>query len=505
MGFFGREEKLPPPHPRQEPRIPLPPTVETMSQVFQGCADFFHRPFYLGGNPARQVEICYVLGMVRTERACDYLLRPLAENAALGQADLGEVYRLLLEGAVYTLTVMERTTADQVALDLAEGWVALFFPGKDTVLTFAAPTEEKRSVSPPENEPDVKGARDSFVETVRTNTSMVRRRFRAPELRIMEVRVGRQSLTPVDILYVEGITDPDLVAQVRRQVAAIDIDALLAPANLEEYLTGQSRTAFPLVDYTQRPDRFCAGLAEGRVGILADGIPLGYLAPGTVDRFFKAEQDKTDNWAMATVLTVLRYVCMLVTLFLPALYVAAVVFHPEMIPLRLMNSIIAAKSNVPFSTLTEVVVMLLAFEVLQEAGVRLPAPLGQTVSILGGLVVGTAAVEAKIVSPAVLIVVAIAGIAGYTMPSQDFAGALRIWRFFLALAAGLAGFLGLSLTAAVLVFRLARLESFAVPYLTPFASSAGVQYQGHTVLRRPLTRAKGRLAYLRPRNRRNQG
>jgi hypothetical protein len=260
-----------------------------------------------------------------------------------------------------------------------------------------------------------------------------------------------------------------------------------------------------LIAYTERPDRFCSGLVGGRVGILIDGIPLGYLLPGTVGQFFRTSQDKSENWMVASALSVLRYVCMLITLFLPSLYIAAVTFHPEMIPLKLARSINAAKTDVPFTTVFEVLIMLLAFEVLQEAGLRLPAAIGQTVSILGGLVVGTAAVEAKIVSPAVLIVVAIAGIAGYTMPSQDFAGALRIWRFLLAVAASVAGCFGMVLVGAVLVCRLASIESFGVAYLTPFASNAGEQVEGHAVLRQPLSRVKLREKYLNTRNRRNQG
>ena len=192
------------------------------------------------------------------------------------------------------------------------------------------------------------------------------------------------------------------------------------------------------------------------------------------------------------------------TLLLPALYVAMVTFHQEMIPTRLALSIIAAKQDVPFRSVFEVIVLLLAFEILQEAGLRLPQSIGQTVSIIGGLVVGSAAVEAKIISPAVLIVVAIAGIAGYTMPSQEVAGALRIWRFLLALLASAAGLFGVVAGLSALVIHLAGIESFGVSYLTPFASNAGEQVEGHAVFRQPLPQVKQRPAALKTRNRRNQ-
>jgi hypothetical protein len=504
MGFFGAKQAQVPPHPRREPRIDLPLTVESLQRVFAGCVDFTARPLELHGDPERVVTLCFVSGMVRLERACDYLLRPLAQSDALADCTLEEAYERMQRGGVYDLNVTARETMDQAVGALIDGDCLLVF-GQGKALSFSTGTEEKRSVSDPENEPSIKGAKDAFVESVRTNTSLVRRRLRAPELKVTEQIVGRQSLTPVDILYIEGITDPALVAETVRRVEAIDIDALLMTGNLEEYIVDEVDTAFPLIAYTERPDRFCSGLVGGRVGILIDGIPLGYLLPGTVGQFFRTSQDKSENWMVASALSVLRYVCMLITLFLPSLYIAAVTFHPEMIPLKLARSINAAKTDVPFTTVFEVLIMLLAFEVLQEAGLRLPAAIGQTVSILGGLVVGTAAVEAKIVSPAVLIVVAIAGIAGYTMPSQDFAGALRIWRFLLAVAASAAGCFGMVLVGAVLVCRLASIESFGVAYLTPFASNAGEQVEGHAVLRQPLSRVKLRENYLNTKNRRNQG
>ena len=221
---------------------------------------------------------------------------------------------------------------------------------------------------------------------------------------------------------------------------------------------------------------------------------MGWLLPGAFGQFFQTNQDKTSNWMMATALRSLRWLCMFITLLLPGLYVAVVTFQPEMIPVKLALSIASAKREVPFSTVFEVLIMLISFEVLQEAGLRLPGPIGQTVSILGGLVVGSAAVEARIVSPAVLIAVAMAGIAGYTMPNQDFGGALRLWRFGLTILASISGLFGLVLGCGVLIHHLAGLESFGQPYL---AGAVGT-------LRRPLPLEKWRERVHWPLNRRNQ-
>ena len=211
MGIFGAKKTVPPPPPRREPRYDIPLTADAVAGAFARCADFNRRELYLNNDPARRVEMLFIAGQVRNERACDYVLRPLTQNEALRNApDMDAAFDLMRKGGLYSLVVQSRDTADQVIFDLIDGSVALFFPGKGQVLTLSAGTEEKRSVSGPENEPDVKGARDSFVESLRTNTSLVRRRFRAPELKIEEQIVGRQSVTPVDVLYVEGIADPAL-------------------------------------------------------------------------------------------------------------------------------------------------------------------------------------------------------------------------------------------------------------------------------------------------------
>ncbi|MDE6107844.1 MAG: spore germination protein, partial [Oscillospiraceae bacterium] len=432
MGFFGQKRVAVPPHPRREPRLEGALTAENLAGAFADCVDFNCRSITVGGNEAMRCQLLFVAGMVRMERVSDYVLRPLAQDRELGQLGEAVAWEKMRTGTLYSLSVTERTTLDEAAADLIDGNCLLIFPGKERALSFNVGTEEKRGIGDPENEVSIKGPKDSFVENLRTNTSLTRRHLKAPELKIREQIVGRQSLTPVDVLWVEGIADPDTVTQVEEQIKNIDIDALLATGNLEEYLTDTEATAFPLMLYTERPDRFCYGLAQGKVGILVEGMPLGYLVPGVIEDFLMAPQDRSENWMVASTLTVLRWLCLLVTLYLPGVYVAMVNFHPEMIPTRLALSIMAARRDVPFSALFETLLLLIAFEVLQEAGLRLPQSIGQTVSILGGLVVGSAAVEARLISPAVLVVVAIAGIAGYTMPSQDLSAALRLGRFLMA-------------------------------------------------------------------------
>lgn len=492
------------PRPEQIPHYPGPVTMENVQRIFCDCADFSTRTVILHNDPGRQVTLCYINGMVRGERVNDYLLRPMAQDPFLASVEMSKVFELLAGGTLYNLYMDRQSSLDDVAQDLTAGNCILFFPGQEEVLSFAVSTEEKRSIGESDNEPALKGARDSFVEGVRTNTSLVRRKLRTPDVKLREFIVGRHTRTPVDVVWIDGITPMETVEEVCRRIDQMDIDGVETTGSLEEYLVDRLTTPFPLMAYTQRPDRFCGALLEGRVGVLADGLPLGYILPGTLEQFFRTAQDKAFYWTMATALTMLRYCCMIVTLLLPALYIAIVTFHPEAIPVKLALSIAAAKQEVPFSTIFEVLIMLLAFEVLQEAGLRLPTPIGATVSILGGLVVGNAAVEAHIVSPAVLIVVAIAGIAGYTMPSQDFSGALRLWRFVLAVLASVGGLFGLACGIAALIHHLAGLESYGVPYLAPFTIGAGQGSGRPDLTRPPLPKMKWRGGVYGLRNRRNQ-
>ena len=282
-----------PPHPRQEPRFAGELTGEHIQFLFRDCVDFGEREVLIGGDPEKRTRVFFIQGQVRGERLNDYVLRPLATSLALRAASPKSAARLMEEGTVYCQGVKRCRSLDQAVFAMVDGWAVFEFPGDGEMLAYFVGTEEKRAVSRPENEPSLKGAKDAFVESLRTNTSLVRRRLRAPELKITESVVGRQSVTPVDILYIEGLTDPELVKEVQRRVAGIDTDQAFQPSTLEELIVDEVDTAFPLLAYTERPDRFCAGLVEGRVGVIVDGLPLGYLLPGTIGQFFRTGQDRS--------------------------------------------------------------------------------------------------------------------------------------------------------------------------------------------------------------------
>ena len=285
-----------------------------------------------------------------------------------------------------------------------------------------------------------------------------------------------------------------------KRLAEIDIDGLLTPSAVEEYVTGSRRTAFPLLQYTERPDTFCQGLLNGQVGLLVDGLPLGYLAPVDLGILMKSTEDRAVDYLTASCLRVLRYAALLAALLLPGLYVAMATYHQQMIPTKLLLAIIETKREVPFDTVFEVLGLLAAFELLQEAGLHLPQAIGTAVSIIGGLVVGTTAVDPRLVSPAALIVTASTGICGFTLPSRDLSDAIRIWRFALAILAGPGGLFALTAGGIPLLIHLAGLKSSDVSYLAPFSNARARR----AVLRRGSCGRNGATRHCSPQDLKNQ-
>ncbi len=461
--------------------------------IFRNADDFVRRELRLHGVTLYAYMID---GLVSGGDVADYVLKPLTQNLKTGSME--ELYRQALYGEVYSAVAGEAKDLDTVALKLVNGFCVVLFPGAGAV-AYEAKTGEKRGLSAPEVENTVKGPKDASTETVRTNTSILRRHMRSPELRLYSTQVGKRSLTNVTVAWVEGITDPSLVERMKKRLGEIDIDGLISPAAVEEYVTGSRPTAFPLLQYTQRADKFSQGLLAGRVGLLVDGLPQGYLLPVDLGYLMSSPEDRGRDYLTASALRVLRYGALLLSLLLPAFYVAMVTYHPEMIPLPLLRSIIESKQSVPFPTILEVLGLLLAFEILQEAGIHLPQSIGQSVSIIGGLVVGSAAVEAKLISPAALIAVASAGICGFALPERDFADAIRLWRFGITMVAAVGGLFGMAVGLIALVIHLSGLTSMDVPYLAPF--SAGKQ---PGIFRRLLKKEKWRDEYLRPVDKKNQ-
>lgn len=468
--------------------------AQALAQMFQGAADFETREVLAGGVRA---TVYFIDGLTSGGDIAEFVVQPLARLSGMTQE---EAFRCAASGAVWCASMKQAKTPAQAAEFLVNGHCAVYLGEVETALCFEARTSEQRGPSAPESENTVKGAKDAFVETLRVNTSLVRRHLRTPQLRFEQLVVGRRSGTAVTVCYVDSLTDPELVARMRTRIKSIDIDGLLLPSVVEESITGPRATAFPLLQYTERTDAFCQGLLDGQVGLLVDGMPLGYLTPVNFGRLMQSPEDRTVDYVSASCVRVLRYLALFVSLLLPAVYTAMAMFHQQMLPTKLLLAIVESKKDVPFDTVFEVLGLLAAFELLQQAGLHLPQAIGTAVSIIGGLVVGTAAVEAKLVSPAALIVTASSGICGFTLPNRDLSDALRVWRFALAGIAGLWGLFGVTVGFLALLVHLAALTSLDRAYLAPFSRASS----GGAVLRGRTENNVMREAWLRPQDRRRK-
>ena len=453
-------------------------THESICAIFGDTGDFIARKLKCGGQ---SIYAYMIDGLIASSTASDMVLKPLSQ---LPKGCMQSLYDAALDGSVYNNVADPCADEKTVASKLVNGFLVVLFPGVGAV-AYEVKTPEKRGIAPPTVENTIKGPKDAFTETVRTNTSLLRRHLRTPALRFSQSVAGSLTLTNLAVVWIEGVTDPELVSRLQKRLENLNTESLLTPADVEERVTGSRATPFPLLQYTERTDKFAQGLLSGRVGLLVDGLPQGYLLPVDLGYLMTSPEDEGMDYVSASFIRVLRWGALLLSLLLPAAYIALASFHQQMIPLPLLRSIIESKQSVPFSTAVEVLALLLAFELLQEAGIHLPQSVGQAVSIIGGIVVGTAAVEASLISPAALIVVSLSGICGFSLPNRDFAQAARLFRFGFAALGAFAGLFGVTVGFLAMLIHLAGLTSLDVPYLVPFSDGSAKE-----LLRRPAGREK---------------
>ncbi|HET7559282.1 MAG TPA: spore germination protein [Limnochordia bacterium] len=348
---------------------------------------------------------------------------------------------------------------------LSHGQTGILIEGEPRALMVQVSGYDKRAVGPPETEVVIHGPHEGFVEAFDSNLSLIRRRVATPLLRLEKVKVGHTSETEVGLLYIQGLANPALVAEARRRLEDSGLDAALDTQYIEELIEDQSFTIFPQLYSTERPDVAAANLLEGRIALLVNGSPFVLIAPATMNMFLQSADDYYNRWTFGSIVRPLRWLMMLITIYFTAIYVAVVSFSQSMLPTGLLISFAAAREKVPFTVLTEALIMEAVFEVLREAGIRLPRQIGQTISIVGVLVIGQAAVQASIISAPMVILVAFSGIASFVVPQYAFGLALRILRFPMILAGGIFGLFGIVTLTVLTAIHLLALRSFGVPYL----------------------------------------
>jgi len=447
-----------------------------INEFFNDCSDLVVREFQIEKS-VRGLAV-FIDGLVDTA-----LVNASIKSLIIDEGGHANVHEI----ALATLPSSQVGVTDNYA-DLLTGVLSgdtcILVDGNDQALLLGLRGPKGRSVAEPETEAVVRGPRDGYVESLRINTALLRRKLKTPHLKTRSMIVGRQSNTSVVVSYLEGVCDPKLVEEVVGRIQKIEIDAVLESGYIEELIQDNAYSPFPQIQYTERPDTTAAALLEGRVAIFVDGTPFVLICPTTFWQLMQANEDYYERYQMATMIRWLRYVFLLVALLTPALYVAITTFHQEMLPTTLLLSLASAREAIPFPAIVEAMIMEVSFEALREAGVRLPKTVGQAVSILGALVVGQAAVEAGIVSAPMVIIVSITGIASFTIPRYNAAITFRMLRFPLMIAASLFGMYGILIGMMLILGHTANLRSFGVPYLSP-TSPLSVGDLKDVVLRAP--------------------
>ncbi|WP_127531277.1 spore germination protein [Paenibacillus kobensis] len=361
------------------------------------------------------------------------------------------------------------TDWDDILLSILTGDTALFVEGAKEVLLLGSKGWKSRAVEEPQTETIIRGPRDGFTEDIRTNTALLRRRVKDVNLRFESFRIGRRGRKDVIVAYLNGVVNPQLVEEVKRRITTIDIDDPEGSGYIEQWITDRYWSPYPQILNTERPDKVAGAIMQGKVALLIDGTPFQLIMPIMLSSFIQSPEDYYQNWILSSVLRILRVISAFVALFLPGLYIALLEYHHGLLPSKLAFSIAGTREGVPFPAVVETFLMETTLELLREAGIRLPKPIGQTIGVVGGLVIGEAAVTAGIVSPVMVVVVAVTAIASFAIPSYGFAVSIRLLRFGIMLAAAIFGLYGIVLALIMNCIHLANLKSFGVAYTGPLA------------------------------------
>ncbi len=385
---------------------------------------------------------------------------------------------------------------EEVSDEMLNGSIIMALKTFPSYITISMPNSNIRQVAEPTSQTVIRGPKDSFVEIASINMTLVRRRIRNSNLRFEEFTLGSETKTKVFIGYMHGIANDKIVEEVRSRLNKVRVAAIFESGNIEELIEDKTFTVFPLAFNTERPDTVAGQLMEGKICIIVDGTPFTLLIPVVFTDFFISSEDYYHHYTISTFLRIIRYISFMIVLIVPSAYVGILTFHQELVPTPLLINIMAQREGVPFPAVVEVLIMELTFEILREAGIRMPRAVGQTVSIVGALVIGQAAAEAGLISNIMVIIVAITATANFVAPVYSLSAATRILRLLLIPIAGFLGLYGVLLGLVVMVAHLSSLRSFGVPYLAPVAPFS-LKDQKDVFIRFPFWGMNRRPSYLR--------
>lgn len=440
----------------------LPMNLVNLKYILGKNSDVVYREVVFAGN--KQAVVMYVDSMTNKDWVSEFIIKPLIQKGEKA-AELNPLE--LSKQTLYIPDITEHQTCEAFLERLYSGDCGFLVDGYNTGITTDLKTFDRRGVSEPQTEVVVRGSREGFIENLKTNMTMIRRRLKTPDLAFEMVKKGTESGTYVAIAYIRGIAPKSLIKEVRRRVEAIKIDAVLESGYIEQLIEDNPFSPFATIANSEKPDKVCAKMLEGRVAVMVDGTPFVLTVPMMFTENFQSAEDYYSRPFFAGLVRAMRFLAFFIAVFAPALYVAVVTYHHELIPYKLLLSMWQAEVNTPFSTGVSVLLITLLYEIVREAGVRLPKPVGSAISIVGGLVIGDIVVSAGLISAPVIIIVAFTAIAMFVVDAM--ADAATILRLGLILLAWWLGFFGIFIGTMLILVHLISLESFGVPYFAPFA------------------------------------
>lgn len=447
--------------------------VTKLKEIFKDVDDIIFRHLECGKNKKIKMAVVYVDGMTNKESVSEYAIDNLINNLDLDELEKNaekELQGAITKTSISVLEVKAVLTIEDAVDKILSGETVLFIDTCTKAVMLSSRGWPMRGVSEPSTETVLRGARDGFNETMKVNITLIRRRIRDPKLKVKYIQVGKISKTDVAIIYIEDIVNEMVLEAVKKRLNNIEIDAVLESSYIEELIEDDNYSPFPQIENTERPDAAASALLEGRVVIAVDNTPTVLMAPAIFTSFIQSSEDYYERWLSACMIRIIRYIALPITILLPAMYVAITSFHPNMLPTELALYVAASRANVPFPAYFEAFLMELVIELIREAALRIIGPVGSTIGLVGGLVVGQSSVEAGLITPLAVIVVALTAIASFTIPSYNFSTSLRMIRFAFIFLAAVMGLFGISIGLCILIIHLCTLKSFGIHYMSPFSS-----------------------------------
>ncbi len=441
-----------------------------LKEVFKDVNDIIFRNMKVGQHKKLKILLFYVDGLTTKDSISEYAVQTLMESVDLETLENKNANKLQEEILQTNIAITELGTLEKLqdCVDKAlVGETILFIDTCPHAIWLSSRGWQLRGIQEPAAETLIRGARDGFIETMKINITLIRRRIRDPRLKIKYMQVGTRSKTDVALLYIEDVVNKTVLEEVEKRIKKIDIEAVLESSYIEELIEDDTYSPFPQVENTERPDAAASALLEGRVVIAVDNTPTVLMAPATFVSFMQSSEDYYERWMLACLIRMIRYIALPIVMLLPAFYVAVAQFHPNMLPTQLALYVAASRANVPFPPYFEALIMELVMELVREASMRITTPVGSTIGLVSGLVIGTASVDAGLITPIAVIIVALTALASFAIPSYNFSTSLRMIRFAFIILAAFFGLFGISIGLCILIIHLCTLKSFGVPYLTP--------------------------------------